>query len=390
MNQKVLVAGLNFTVLRFCVLAGLVRFVARNEIRHIRWNTFDKLVLAWSVVGSIIYVIQWGSMSAVIYKCGVMFDCLGMYLVFRNTITCWGDIIIAIRYFAIFAIISAPLIMLEKFQQKSFYEIFGPVGAQFHRGRFRCAGPFPHYIMMGLFWANLLPLFYACVRAGIGKSLHYIAIAAALVCIALSASSTPIISMAAIIVLWNIYSLRRYGRQIFWGIIGSLVLLQIGMNTPVWHLIARVDLFSGSTGWHRYELINEAVDHFGEWAFLGCQSTAHWGEGLTDITNQFILEGVEGGFITLAVFVILLFFAIKTMGGYSLRKIPSCYQWLAWGVCISLLGHCISFFGVSYFGQIKMLLYLTFAIVGLTYDLQASPARSVRMAAPGSVAVNNF
>jgi hypothetical protein len=385
MNQEIIIADLNFTVLRFCVLAGLVRFVVRNEIRHIRWNVFDKLVLAWSVVGSIVYVIQWGSTDAVVYKCGMMFDCLGMYWLFRNAITCWDDIIRVIRYFAFFAIISAPLIMLEKFQQRSFYEIFGPVGAQFHRGRFRCAGPFPHSIMMGLFWTNLLPLFYACIKVGINKSLHYVALAAALGCIALSASSTPIIATAAIIVFWNIYYFRQYGWQILWGVIGVLTALHLVMKAPVWHLISRVDVFSGSTGWHRYQLIDEAVKHFGEWVFLGCRDTGNWSEGLRDVTNQFILEGVEGGFITLAVFIILLVVAIRTAGSYSLRRISPVYQWLAWGICVSLLGHCISFFGVSYFGQIKMLLYLTFAIVGLTYDFLDRTVCSVKAAAPGPV-----
>jgi hypothetical protein len=319
-------------------------------------------------------------MAAVIYKCGVMFDCLGMYWLFRNTITCWNDVIQAIRYFAFFAIISAPLIVLEKIQERSFYEIFGPVGAQFHRGRFRCAGPFPHFIMMGLFWTNLLPIFYACKKAGQSKSFYYIAIAAALVCIAMSASSTPLISLMAIIVFWNIYTWRRYGIRIFWSIAGILTMLHMIMKAPVWHLIARVDVFSGSTGWHRYALIDQAINHFGEWVFLGCRNTEHWGEGLMDVTNQFILEGVEGGLITMVIFIILLAVAIRTMGSFSLSRIPAPYQWLAWGICISLIGHCVSFFGVSYFGQIKMLLYLTFAIAGLTYDFQGVTVRPARAA----------
>jgi len=34
-----------------------------------------------------------------------------------------------------------------------------------------------------------------------------------------------------------------------------------------------------------------------------------------------------------------------------------------------MLGHCLSFIGVSYFGQIMMLLYLMFAIVGFVYEM---------------------
>lgn len=63
-------------------------------------------------------------------------------------------------------------------------------------------------------------------------------------------------------------------------------------------------------------------------------------------------------------FCLLLVYAVKIPGSYSLRCAVNYGKWLSWGICISVLGHCVSFFGVSYFGQIKMLLYLTFAMVG--------------------------
>ena len=141
------------------------------------------------------------------------------------------------------------------------------------------------------------------------------------------------------------------------------------MKAPVWHLIARLDVVGGSTGWHRYYLLDQAQKHFGEWVLLGTRSTAHWGRNLSDITNQYLLQGVYGGLVTLVLYVVLLVWAVKTVGGFSLRRIPISQQWLAWGICVSIIGHCISFFGVSYFGQIEMLLYLTFAIVGIIYEL---------------------
>ena len=160
--------------------------------------------------------------------------------------------------------------------------------------------------------------------------------------------------------------------------LGLLVGLHIVMKAPVWHLISRVNIVEGSTGWHRYHLIDQAINRFSEWALLGTRDTGHWGFMLVDITNQYVLEGVQGGVLTLILFIILLFMAVKTVGSYSLRMMPITEQWFAWGFCVSILGHCISFLGVSYFGQIRMLLYLTFALVAFIYDVNTTNARLVQ------------
>ncbi len=320
------------------------------------------------VTGSIIYVLQWGDMQAFIYKCGVMFDAICMYWLFRQAIRSWDDIIQIIYYFALFAIVSAPLIIAEKIRQSSFYEIFGPVGAKFHRGRFRCAGPFPHYIMMGAFWANLLPLYFGAIKAGSNKLVYAGGIIGATLCTIYSASSTAFITIAAIIMFWSLYPWRKYGKHILFGVLCLLFMLHMIMKAPVWHLMARVDIFSGSTGWHRFHLFDMFVKHASEWLALGTRSTESWGEGLHDVTNQFVLEGVQGGLATLIIFITLIIFAVSIPGKTSLSIVHSKNHWLSWALCVAMLGHSVTFWGVSYFGQIIMLLYLNFAIVAFVQD----------------------
>jgi hypothetical protein len=140
------------------------------------------------------------------------------------------------------------------------------------------------------------------------------------------------------------------------------------MQAPVWHLISRIGVVGGSTGWHRFNLIDQAINHFGEWLFLGCRSTAHWGRGLTDITNQYILEGVRGGFVTLALFLVMIYMALRTLLSLSLQHQEHKQQFLIWCLLVTILGHCVSFFGVSYFGQIMMWWYMTLAAVSFLYD----------------------
>jgi hypothetical protein len=380
MNQRIIVAGLDFPVLRVLTLSCFLRLFIRNEVRQISWNSFDKLILTWNIIGTIIYVILWGTLQSVIFKCGTMFDNLGFYWIFRQFIQSFDDIYNIIKTFAVFAIFSAPLIAAENIRQFNLYSFFGDVGGKFHRGRFRCAGPFPHYIMMGVFWAALLPLFYAKVKANSSKFFYWIAIFAALTCVYFSASSTPIMTVAAIIVFWPLYGYRAHGKAFFWFTCFILLALHLFMNAPVWHLMARLDVFGGSTGWHRFFLFDMFIKHTSKWFFWGTKSTAEWGRGLSDITNQYVLEAVRGGIVTLVLFILILYNGVKISGGYSLTEEDLGKKLISWGVCVSLLGHVISFWGVSYFGQITMLFYLTLAVVGFIHEEAIKKSNIVRTA----------
>lgn len=366
MNQRINIGSLDFTVLRILILAGMVRMLARGEAEAIRWNGFDKLVLAWNLSNAIIYTILWGTMSAFINRCGLMYDGLGMYWLFRHFFRSFDDIYQTIKIFAICAIISTPLVAAEKFNQSSPFSIFGPTGAAFHRDRFRCAGPFPHYIMLGCFWASLLPLFYAQLKTNINKVLCWIGILSAITCVYLSASSTPIMTIIATFLFWLIYPYRMHGKIFLYIFLSVLFILHLIMNNPVWHLLGRVNVFGGSTGWHRFHLFDEFINHWTEWLLLGIKDTSHWGGGLSDLTNQYVLEAVRGGFVTLVIFILILYKAVKITGTFSLLENNN--MWLSWGLCVALLGHLVTFWGVSYFGQITMLLYLQFAIVGFIQD----------------------
>jgi len=367
-DQRIIIFDLDFTPLRMLVLVGFLRTFIRGERLRFKWNRFDKLVLAWAICGAVVYVIQWANMRVLIYKCGVLFDILGLYWIFRQSIRSWQDINFLVKILAMFALVSSVFIVLERVTHNNLFDILGKVETGIHRGRYRCRGPFPHAIMMGLFWANVVPFFMAYVMDNRSRALYVVAIICSLICVALSGSSTPIMTVMFVICAFALYRFRMYGKQVAWGFCLMMLALHIVMQAPVWHLISRFTFFSGSTGWHRYHLIDKAIAHFNEWVFLGCRSSAHWGLGLQDITNQYILEGVRGGFVTLMLFVLFLVYTVNIPGSYSLRCAVNYRRWLSWGICISILGHCISFFGVSYFGQITMLLYLTFAIVSFVAE----------------------
>jgi len=376
-DQRVIIADLDFTVLRILVLAGVLRLCLRGELRNMTLNRFDLLVVLWGVVGAVIYVIQWQDMRALIFKCGTLFDIIGMYWLFRQRIRSWSDITFAFNALAVCSLILVLFVTYEWITGNNPFLVIGRVTTVVREGRYRCQASFRHSILLGLFWATLFPVFVALCRGDYHKYLYLAAAGAAVFMVCATTSSTPLVTLAIVILLLAVFPYRQYGKQAAWTLCGLTLALHLVMKAPVWHLISRINLIGGSTGWHRYNLIDKAIKHFGEWAFMGCRSTSEWGYGLSDITNQYVLEGVRGGLLTLSIFLALLFLAVKTAGAYSLSRIPRQQQWFVWGICVSVLGHCVSFFGVSYFGQIIMLLFLSFAIVSFLYESLHRPSSIV-------------
>ncbi len=375
-DQRVIIAELDFPVLRILVVVGVLRLYLRGEVTKIRWNRFDLLLSLWVVAGAAVYVLQWLDMRALIYKCGILFDVLGFYWLFRQNVRSWSEIKIAVRLAALCALLLAPLVAVEWSTGNNPFVALGRVQTALREGSYRCQASFPHSIMLGLFWATLVPLFVGLAMTEKNRIFYIAAVAAAVFIVFSTASSTPLFSLGAIVLLLPLFAYRRYGRQLVWTLCGLTILLHIVMNAPVWHLVSRVSIVEGSTGWHRYNLINQAVIHFREWAVLGTRSTAHWGWALGDITNQYVAEAANGGVVTLCLFVYLLIVAVRVTGSYSMRPLPKHEQLLTWCVCVSVLGHCLSFLGVGYFGQIRMLLYLIFSFAAAVYEMSNSERRS--------------
>jgi hypothetical protein len=345
-EQRIIILDLDFTPLRILVTVGVLRLWLRGEIITLKWTRVDKLILLWAGVGAIIYIIQWMDLSALIFKCGILFDVIGFYWLFRQNIREWADIIFVFKILAVCSLVLAPFVGYEWSTGSNPFALLGKVGTEIREGRYRCQATFSHSILLGSFFATLAPIF---IGLGKVKGCKYLSWAAATTCafiVFASASSTPIFTLIGTLTIVALFRFRCYNRQV----VLSICMLLIAL-------------------WYRYHLVNSAIKNFNEWFLIGCRETGHWGYGTQDLTNQYILEGVQGGLITLTLLIILLVYAIKIPVTYSLSRIPVSQQWLSWGICVSILGHCISFFGVSYFGQIRMFLYLAFAIVAVISEI---------------------
>ncbi len=365
--QRLVVMSLDFSLLRILVLFAWTRLFLRNEFRGFKWNRLDTLFAAWMVSGIVIYTFQQGTGSALINRLGWAFEGLGMYFFFRCVLQSFEDLDRLVLGFIIMSLPVAVAFLIEQRTGRNAFSIFGgvPQITVIREGRLRCQGAFAHAILAGCFWASIMPLMVAHLIHG-RKWLSICGLACSALIVLMCASSTPVMSVLLVFIGVSFYLLRHQLRAVRWAFFGSLVVLHFAMNHPVWHLLARVDIVGGSTGYHRYSIMNATINNFSKWWMLGEANPLSWGnEDMSDITNQYILEALRGGLITLVAFIAGIAVAFGMLGkALRLLEDKSPRHFLVFCVGVSLFVHVVTYFGVSYFGQIIMLWYLNLAMIG--------------------------
>jgi len=368
--QRIVIAGLDFTFLRLMVLFGIARLFIRKEHLSFAWKPLDVVIILWVISAMLINIIQQGTFGAVVNRLGFGFDAFGMYFLFRCLIRNYEDIDRLIAGSIIISVPVAIFFILESRTGHNIFSVFGGVEAitPVREGRLRCQGAFSHAILAGCFWASMTPLFAAYWWKGDRQKLYAaVGISASVIIVLCCSSSTPVMAVIAAVAGGAMFLLRRRMRIVRWGVVLTLVGLHLVMQAPVWHLISRVSAVGGSTGWHRYFLINQAIVNFSDWWFIGCSGNTviSWGIFAGDVTNQYLLEGLRGGFLTLCLFITVIAIAFREIG--KLWRFQSRHRYclaLSWAIGVSLFVHCTNFMGVAYFGQIHILWYLVMAMIG--------------------------
>lgn len=371
-GQRIVVAGLDFTFLRLLVIAYWVRILAFQDFKGLRLVALDYAVAAWILLGSLVFIAQWASMWAVTNRTGYIYESLGIYVTFRCLLRSWADVERTILILALISLPAMCFFTLEQMTGRNLFSVMGGVRefTQVREGRLRAQGAFSHPIMAGCFFALVLVLCSGLFMTGRKKFLSFAGCVGGFTIVIMCASSTPLLAVlsggAAMAFAW----LRQLLSPFRYALVALLVVLHFVMEGPVWALIARVSAVGGSTAWHRKFLIDKAVEHFPEWFLLGTKTTEHWGRGLQDVTNQYILEGVRGGLLGMTLFVTVIVLGFRAVGR-ALRSEPdrSGLFWLKWAVGASLFTHCMSFIGVSYFGQTTVSWFLTLALAATISQL---------------------
>lgn len=359
MGERVLLGGFNFTTLRILTFVGWARILMRGEVKNVSLNKIDWAVISCSVAGMIGHVLLWQTYESFKYKLGHLYDGVGMYFVFRAIICDTDDIMRTIRTVALLILPLAACMVVEKITGRNVFAIFGSVNlfTTIRNGTVRCQGPFAHPILSGTFGATLFPLCVVLWKKEYGHRLLAICgIVSSLVIVMMAGSSGPLVALFAEVIGLSLWPFRFQMSRVRWGIVLTLIFLEIVMKSHVWFLMARIDLVGGSTGYHRAFLIDRALANLEDWWLFGTKSTASWaGEDahLYDVTNQYIFIGAEGGLLAMLLFILVIARSFSTIGTAirSKQKELSVRSFLSWALGAALLGHVVSFLSVSYFDQ---------------------------------------
>ena len=378
-SLRLVILTLDFSMIRTIVMVGLMRLIIKNETSYFKYTTADKLVIGFLLAKTFFASILHANFGIVVQNVGFALDAFGTYFISRCCIRSFDDLRKILPYIAFLVCLMAPLYWFEYSTAYNLFSIFDGVSsdAWIRNGEIRARGPMPHAILAGCFWACFAPLFLAFAwRPSSKRPLYIIAILSILLITISASSSTPLFSLIAGFFGWGMYIFRKHLRAIRWYAFIGIIILHFSMSTPVWHLISRVSFSSSSTGYFRFLLIDSAVKHAKEWILIGTKYTGHWFYGAQDITNQFILVGVQGGIIPLTLFITQIVIAYRGIGIIlTLQKKNKRNTFLAWGLGASMLVHLTNFIGVSYFGQIVVLWY---SLLGIIASLEFSTRQQAK------------
>jgi hypothetical protein len=242
--------------------------------------------------------------------------------------------------------------------------------------------------MAGTFGATVAALFVALWwQRQMSKLLVALGLTASAVIIIASGSSGPVMAALASMFGLAMWPLRKQMRFVRWAIVLALVALELVMKSHVWFLMARVNIFSGSDGWHRAYLIDRAVFNLSDWWLVGTRSTEAWGYSLWDITNGFVSEGANGGLITLILFVAIIALCFRGVGRSLRAADDRRLQIFIWGLGAALMAHVTTYFSVSYFDQNFVNWFLLLAMIATICTQFLDAKLRIHKAAPESAAL---
>jgi hypothetical protein len=380
-GQNIIISNVNIYPVRALIISGFVGLIFRYDIPIFRWdkaslriNHIDALVVSWAILGFLIYLIREPNMTVLIYRIGYVFDVLGLYFLCRCLIRDLDDIR-TVTVFASICIVPLAIFMLaESLLKINAYAILGGVNevSMTRDGYIRSQGPFRHPILAGSFGAALIPLFVAIWWKKNGKFFSGLGFIFATLIVMTTMSSGPLLSYAGALIGLSLWPIRDHLGKVRWLIVLSLILLQVVMSAPFYYIIDRISQVTGGSGWYRSYLIHQAINRFGEWWLIGTTDTSGWmpfaipgRAAFADITNQYIAEGLNGGLITMILFILIIVYCFKSIGKEIQSTVTDYFpdKILMWGLGVSLAVHVISFFSVGYFDQIIVIWYFTLASI---------------------------
>lgn len=375
-GQQLVILDFHFTALRIFIFLAWIRLIARGEIRGLKLNTIDKAIIWWLVISFIANTLLWQTSEALTFRVGLTYNAAGLYFLFRIVIRDIGEIENIIKLSAVIIIPLSIIMIFELFSGRNIFSAFGgvPEISWIRDGSVRAQGPFRYAGLAGMVGAVLMPLYVSLWYSDKARFNAIVGFVAATMITIASHSSGPLMAYCAGIVGLIMWPFHNRMRMVQYAILFTLISLHLVMKAPVWFLMARMGDLIGGDAYHRSAIIDAAVKHFNEWWLIGTKDTGAWmpyfftsssDQYSADITNQFILEGINGGFLSMLLFITIIILCFREIG-ISLRlneNQPFSVRIILWSLGASLFVHAVGFFSVSYFDQIIVFWYMLLAMI---------------------------
>jgi hypothetical protein len=296
---------------------------------------------------------------------GDFLDAFGGYLVVRFFIPDGEAVRRTIKALAVVCIIQGAFMLNEQISHVNLFGYiggFGP-GLTIRDGKIRSEGVLG-CIPAGGFAGAIIPLFLWLWTQRKDRKLAYAGLVGATIMVFTSNSSTSLLALAASVLGLAFWPLRKRMRLMRQGLAVTLVAMQLVMKAPVWALIARVDLTGSSSGYHRFMLVDNCIRHFSDWWLIGCKGYMGWGFAMFDCCNQFVVQAVCGGLLTLVAYIAIFTRSFGAIGNARKRvEGDRGQEWLFWCLGSVLFSIVMAHFGINYAAEMQIGLFAVWASI---------------------------
>ena len=376
------IGTIDILVGRFVVTVLLLRCYFDDGIRRkFTWNRLDTLVtLSMFVYVGAYLITQVNPIAETLEsRAGFVMDTWCAYLAARFIVTDRTKLISIIKCVSIAMVPLAFLGVIESvtgwqpFASLRQYSPWFAGGNVVSEGRFgfaRAVGPFSHAILFGGVFAMFLPLIYYLRREkGDWRTLSYVILVIALLGALSSMSSGPWVMVIVVIFCLVMEKHKQLVKPLFILLVFSCISIGIASNRPFYHIIASWAIPLGGAGWHRAKLIDVAIDKFDEWWLIGYgDKDPGWGQyfgmGSSDITNEYILNGVRYGILGVIALCVVIAKAFRSLISTYRRLTHPAMKSLCWAFGSLLFSVTVAWMSVSFFGQLSTLVYCSIGMIG--------------------------
>lgn len=389
LGQGVEIGPFNFPVMRLILLVGFVRVLCRREGLVGGVTGLDRLLLAWGAWAIVAGLLT----QPLVRQLGLAYNTLGIYFLIRIFCRDTDDLVFLLKNLAIILVPVALEMINEQLTGRNFFGVFGgvPESVVVRGAKLRAQGPFAHAILAGTVGAACLPFMIGLWQQH--RRLATFGIITCVIIVVACKSSGPVMTVLFGLFALLLWRWRQYTRHMRLAAVAAYLLLDLVMKAPAYYLLARVDLTGSSTGWHRAELIRQAIRHLDEWWFSGATYTRHWmpygvvwSENQCDITNQYILYGVMGGLPLMLLFLLILWRAFSYVGNWLARNADAEIgrQKLVWASGVALFSQAAACTSVAYFDQSFVFLFLNLGVLGSLHASSGQITESTELD-PGAI-----